>query len=62
MAPIKWPEAYITEVHVGKNGKVQVATLKIIKGTYMSPIVKVVPLLYQPLLKPLGLADKYFGT
>ena len=56
IAPTKWPLARIIEVHSGKDGKVQVVTVKTMKGMYKRPIVKVVPLMHQSWLKPFGLA------
>ena len=56
MAPTKWPLAHITEVHPGQDGKVRVITVKTMKGIYQHPIVKVVPLMHQSLLKPFNLA------
>ena len=45
MAPTKWPLARIVEIHPGKDGKVQVATIETAKGRYYRhPIVKMVPL------------------
>ena len=44
MAPTKWPLASIVEIHPGKDGKVQVATIETAKGRYRCLIVKMVPL------------------
>ena len=43
MAPTKWPLARVVKVHPGGDGRVQVVTVRAMKGIYKCPIVKVVP-------------------
>ena len=42
-SPTKWPLARIEEAHAGKDGKVQVVTIRTMKGTYKCHIAKIVP-------------------
>ena len=44
-SPTELPFARIEEVHPGKDGKVQLVTIRTTKGIYKLPIAKVVPLL-----------------
>ena len=41
----KWPLTRVSEVYRGKDGLVEVATVKTAKGTYKRPVTKLAPLL-----------------
>ena len=45
MFQISWPLAGILGVHPGPDGHIRVVTIKMEKGTYRRPIVKLIPLL-----------------
>jgi len=42
--PLHWPTAVIKETHPGKDGIVRVVTVRIPKGDFEHPIVKICPL------------------
>ena len=42
--PTRWPLAIIEEVNPGKDGRVRVVTIRMAKGLYKRPAVKIVPL------------------
>jgi len=42
--PLHWPTAVITKTHPGKDGKVQVVTLRTPNGTFKCPTTKICPL------------------
>ena len=44
MAPTKWPLTKTIRVYPGPDGRIRVVTVRIAKGLYNRPVVKLVPL------------------
>ena len=47
LAPTRWPLAHVVDVHPGKDDQVRVRTVRTSRGTYKSPVTKVVALIYE---------------